>query len=87
MVATHDIITEIHVARKDAPRDLSQVMPYLERFARSFYYDSTTTLADATLGGNARHFDTLNYSFVTFDWGGFETVGFRFTFKGVKIMD
>ena len=68
----HTVVTEIHIARKDLPRDISTAMPYCETFPNSL-------LADPTLGGVIDAINDVSYVFGPLDWGQTKTIGFRFS--------
>lgn len=70
----YNVITEIHVSKKDLPRDLAQVMPYIETFINSI-------ASDPTLGGvvNSIGPGEIRWTFSGFEYAGTPTVGWRFT--------
>lgn len=69
----HTVRTDIHVARKDLPRDYLRLVPYADSFPNALLGD--VQLGDsvtAIVGGIA-------YEFFSADWGnGVVTIGLRF---------
>ena len=74
----HDIVVQIHVARKDLARDVAAFSGIPEAIAAAL-------LADPTLGGNVSTFQKISYTFGELGWGGAQTIGFSFVIEGVKI--
>lgn len=75
----HTIVLELHVARKDLPRDIATAMPFIESIPAALD-------ANPTLNGSV---DTIvspvNYQFQELGWeGDVITLGFRFNIQ-VKI--
>ena len=73
MTALHTIAVEIHVARKELPRDVAAVIPYGELVAAAL-------LTLPTLSGTVdtiRAGEGIAYTFGGMAWGGQETVGWR----------
>lgn len=71
----YNVVTEIHVSRKDLPRDLAQVMPYVETFINA-------VASDPTLGGVVTSVEgDILWTFTGFEYAGVQTVGWRFTTK------
>ena len=70
----HTIVIQIHVARKDLPRDIDKAFPYGDTVPDRI-------LSDPTLGGNV---DTvvlsngIRYIFGPLDWADSQTLGFEF---------
>jgi hypothetical protein len=78
----HDVMIEVHVARKDLPKDIQSVM----RFSDSV----PSMLIDKLLNDNQWNhtistFDTITYTFGPMIWAGTETLGFRFIVHNIKI--
>lgn len=67
----HTIIVELHVARKDLPRDVAAAMGYTESIPN-------TILNDPTLNGNVDAVNEIRYTFGPLGWGTAETLGFQF---------
>lgn len=73
MKGLHNLVVEIHVARKDLPRDVETALPFGELLAAA-------VLDDPTLGGTVdtvRADEGISYTFGALAWGGQETVGWR----------
>ena len=74
----HTIVLEIHVARKDLPRDTQAAMAFSDTVPN-------VLLANPTLGGNVSTFGQIRYTFGPLGWGGEVTYGFRFFIENVKM--
>ena len=75
MKAIHNLVVEIHIARKDLQRDVENVLPYGESLAAAI-------LADPTLGSTVDTVQAdvgLTYTFGAMAWGRQATVGWRIT--------
>ena len=78
----HTFWLEVHVARKDMPRDsrkvisLSKVIP---EAIWSAYKDQSLT--------HLTVMSQISYTFGVLDWLGTETMGFRFMIEGVKTQE
>ncbi|MHC4334128.1 MAG: hypothetical protein ACYSUV_10315 [Planctomycetota bacterium] len=81
MKGLHNINIELHVARKDLPRDYALVMnlfdtiPY-EIFKKQKDGDFSNL---STIGG------PIEYTFGPLSWAGVETLGVTYTISGVKV--
>ena len=79
----HNIVIEIHVARKDLPRDVDTLYPYAESVPNKIF-------TDVTFGGAIQTFGALSYTFGVLNWGdgdtAIQTIGFRWTMEDVKIL-
>ena len=73
----HDIVVEIHVARKDLPRDIKAVIGYVETIPAEIWGNLGNYTNIQTIGN-------ISYEFTTFEYAGIETIGWRFTLEGVK---
>lgn len=78
MKGLHDIVVEVHVARKNLRSALKTAMGFSDSVPAA-------VMADPTLGGNVDTFEEITYEFGALDYGGAQTIGFRFTVKNVKI--
>jgi hypothetical protein len=72
------IIIEVHVARKDLPRDIQAAMAFSDSIPLAL-------LADPTLGGKVSTFRQVRSEFGPLGWGNVETIGFRFFIEGIKM--
>ncbi len=79
-VGLHDIVVELHVARKDLPRDVQNAMSYSDSIPNAIML----ALKDGTFSA-IETFERITYEFVSLGWGGVDTIGFRFTVVGVKL--
>ena len=78
MKALHNVIVEVHVARKDLPVDLQRVSGFVDSIPAAL-------MDDPTLGGSCDTFQSIRYRFSQLGWGGVETIGYRFTVVNVKV--
>ncbi len=78
--ALHTIVIEVHVARKDAPRDVEACLPFADSIPKAL-------LADVTLGGRVQTFARVTCpGLVRLDYGSNETLGFKFSIEEVKML-
>lgn len=70
--ATHNIIAEIHTARKYLPKDIVAIQGFYDLFIDALK-------ADPTLTGAVKLITALDYQFGALGWGGVDTIGWRFT--------
>lgn len=74
------IIIDLHVARKDLPRDAEKAMTYHTTIPNDI-------LKDVTLGGNIDTCGPVSCSgLIAMSYGGQDTLGLRFTIENVKIL-
>ena len=80
MTALHNITVELHVEKKDLPRnfgtvmDLIDVIPYeLMKLHNASGFSTISTFGD------------IEYSFGALSWGDVETIGVRYTITDVKV--
>lgn len=78
MQGLHDLVLEIHAARKNLPTDIAALIGFGDTVPKAI-------LNDTTLGGNADTFGSIGYKFGTMTYNGQPTIGWRFTVKAVKI--
>ena len=74
----HNIVVEIHIQRKDLPRDVSTAMGYSDSIPNNL-------MKSPTLSGTCDTFAGISYTFGALNYGETQTLGFRFTITGVKI--
>jgi len=79
-VGLHDIVIELHVARKDLARDVTSAMSYSDSIPNAIML----ALKDGTFSA-IETFADIAYEFVGMGWGGVDTLGFRFTVRAVKM--
>jgi hypothetical protein len=75
-IAYHTIILEIHVSRKDLPRDIQKAMAYSESV-------SNALIGDITLNGTVDTITTISYIFGPLGWNEAPSIGWRYEI-GVK---
>ena len=73
------IIVELHVARKDLPRDVEKALPYVDSIPNEIL-DEVHTYWGRTIDT----IESITWTFGALNWGGQETLGFRFTINGIK---
>ncbi len=79
IVERHDFIIELHIARKDLPRDIEKAVAYVDSIPAAI-------MADSTLGGTVLQFESIVYEFAPeMFWDAVKTIGFRFTVTGAEI--
>lgn len=76
----HNIRIELHVMRRDLPRDYEKVMDIFDQIPDKLY----TTLKDSGFS-NLQTFGNIEYVFDVLNYGGVETLGVVYTITGVKI--
>jgi hypothetical protein len=67
----HTIWVELHFGRQILPAAIDQALPYVELFQNAVN-------ADPTLGGSVAVVNEVRYTFGKLEWGGVETLGWRF---------
>jgi len=67
----HTIIVELHVARKDLPRDVEGAMGYVESIPNAI-------LNAPTLSGTVDTVNEIRYTFGALNYGDLQTIGYRF---------
>lgn len=80
MKGLHSINIELHVARKDLPRDFSLVMELIDTIP-------TELMALHAAGGFSylATFGIIEYTFGPLSWAGVDTLGVTYTINNVKI--
>ena len=80
MTGLHGITIELHIARRDLPRDFSEVMDLFDKIPDELY----TSLKDAEFSAIAT-FGNIEYEFGPLSYGGVDTLGVTYTMTEVKI--
>lgn len=82
MQGLHDIVVELHVARKDLPRDYRKAIAYAKSIPNAILNALGTVNLDtvSTVG-------FIRYEFGVLNWGETPTMGFRFVLESVKTTD
>ena len=78
--ALHNIAIELHVARKDLPRNYSTVMNLIDEIPMEL-----GKLLKASGFSNLSTWESIEYTFQAMSYGGVETLGVRYIINGVKI--
>jgi hypothetical protein len=78
MKGLHNIAIELHIARKNLAYDILTAMQYSDSIPNALW-------KDPTLNGTASTFGNISYTFSAMNWGGIDTVGFRFIMEEVKV--
>ena len=82
MTGLHVICVEVHVARRDLPRDVRAVMAYAKSIPDKIFsaLKASSLTAISTFGD-------IRYEFGPMAYGGQDTIGFRFLLEDVKTQD
>jgi hypothetical protein len=82
MTGLHVICIEVHVARRDLPRDIRAAMVYAKSIPNKVFsaLKASSLTAISTLGN-------IRYEFGPMAYGGQDTLGFRFLLEDVKTQD
>jgi hypothetical protein len=78
----HQIVVDVHVARKDLPRDVEKMMPWLETVSNALLRSVGMPAGDR-FGNTIQTFERLEYRLT--HWEDIGTVGWRFTLVNVKL--
>ena len=76
----HNVIIELHVARKDLPFDYALAIPFVDSIP-NVLMSNLTDKWDSTIST----FDRITYRWGEMEWGSQKTLGLQFTVQGVKI--
>jgi hypothetical protein len=76
----HNVIIELHVARKDLPFDYALAIPYVDSIPNVLMSNLTSKWA-----GTISTFDRITYRWGEMEWGSQKTLGLQFIVQGVKI--
>jgi len=76
----HDIRMELHVVRRDLPRDYEKVINLIDEIPEKLY----TTLKDSGFS-NLETFGDITYEFSALNYGGVDTLGVIYRITGVKV--
>lgn len=79
----HTIAIEIHVARKDLPKDIQAAMRWSDVVPNLLFYK---LLYDNKWNGTIDTFKRITYTFGGLGWGDAATLGFRFRVEDVKML-
>ena len=80
MKALHSINIELHVARKDLPRDYQKVMDLIDTIP----YELMKKHKDGGFS-NLDTFGQITYLFGPLSWGAVDTLGVTYTINNVKV--
>jgi len=83
-IGLHTITVELHVARKDLPRDIQKAMAYSESIPNALL-KAVATVSGDKFDNTISTFDRITYTFGPLGWAGVDTIGFRFQIVGVKM--
>jgi len=83
-IGLHTLTVELHVARKDLPRDIQKAMAYSESIP-NVLLKTVATVGGDLFDGTIQTFDRITYTFGPLGWAGVDTLGFRFQIVGVKM--
>jgi len=74
------IVIELHVAKRDMPRDIATALPFVDSIPNALMTRFTTNQWSSTI----ETFATIEWTFQDLDWMGLQTIGFRFIVTGIK---
>ena len=80
MKGLHGVVIELHVARKDLPRDYDKVMDIIDQIPEQ--------LLSAMKNGRFNYldtFDVIEYEFGALSWAGVDTLGVTYTMTNTKV--
>lgn len=81
----HNIVIELHVARRDLARDVAAAMEYADTVPNALL--ATLSYSGDRFNNTVSTFERITYTFGPMQWGGIDTIGFRWTLENVKIQD
>jgi hypothetical protein len=80
MKGLHSVNIELHVARKDLPRDYRQVMKLIDQIPNKLMKKHS----DGELT-NLSTFGVVEYTFGPLSWAGVDTLGVTYSITGLKV--
>lgn len=80
MKGLHSVVIELHVARKDLPRDYSTVMDIIDQIPEQML----SALKNARFS-ELDTFGLIKYEFGALSWGGVDTLGVTYIMQNTKI--
>ena len=80
MKGLHGIVIELHVARKDLPRDYDTVMDIIDQIPEQML----SAMKNARFE-NIDTFENIEYEFGALSWGGVDTLGVTYTMMNTKV--
>jgi len=78
----HVLAVELHVARKDLPRDMQKALDFGDRVPNLLM---SKLHNDNKWNGKIDAFGRITYTFGTLGWNGISTLGFKWLVEGVKL--
>ena len=82
IIGLHNIIIELHIARRDLPHAVEEAMKYSDQIPDTLY----KALRDQTISA-IETWNNLTYIFGELNYDMVETIGFQFTLNGVKMRE
>ena len=79
-----NIRLDLHVARKDMPRDIARAMPWLATILNALHKPMATNTGDR-FDSTVDAMGEISFTFGALDYGTNETIGFSFLIQDVKI--
>ncbi len=80
--ALASIIVEMHVARKDLPKDLEKAMAFGDTVPNLLM---GKLISDNKWNGKIDTFENITYTFGVLGWNGLMTIGYRWTVNNIKL--
>lgn len=82
----HVIVVDIHVARKDLPKDVDAAMNFSDSVPNLLMLkNQNDRTASGGWNGTISTFERITYFFGPMKWADLDTLGFRFRVEGVKV--
>ena len=78
----HSITLELHVARKDLPKDVEKSMGFSDSIPNLLM---SKLINDNKWNNTIDTFDQISYTFGPLGWGNEPTLGFRFKIENIKM--
>ena len=80
MKGLHSVVIELHIARKDLPRDYMQVMDLIDEIPKQIMIArKDARFSEMSAVG------TIEYEFGALSWGGVDTLGVTYIITKVKV--
>ena len=76
----HNVTVELHVSRKDLPRDFVALVDVFDRIPNQLDVG-----LEAGRFSTIKTWTTISYTFGPLDWGGLDTLGVTFVMNNVKL--
>lgn len=78
------VVVELHIARKDLPRDVKAALVYHESVPNALLKPVATSGGDR-FASTIATFGTIDEMFGALNWANTDTIGWRWTINGIKM--